>query len=58
MSDNIDFDASGVLFDEVSMDELREKLIDRVIDYCNGEETKAEELGFTELAIQRTAVFV
>lgn len=58
MEDNIDFDASPVVYGESSIDELGEKLFDDVIEYCNGKLTKAESLGFIELAIQRGANFV
>lgn len=58
MGDHIDFDASGVIFGDATKEELGNKLLDQVIDYCNGDESKAEILGFMETAIQRGANFV
>ena len=58
MRDNIDWDVSPLIYGTESLDSLSKKLMSRLIDYCNGELTKAEELGFTEIAIQRTANFV
>lgn len=58
MSDNIDFDASPVIYDGETVDESGEKLLDEIIEVANGKMTKAEALGYTETAIQRMAIFV
>lgn len=58
MEINLDFDASGVIYGEKSMKEQGQELFNRLIDYANGEETKAEEFGFTETSIARSANFV
>lgn len=58
MEDNLDFDASPVIYGETTIDKLGERLLDDVIDYCNGKLTKAESLGYIETAIQRGANFV
>ena len=58
MEDNTDFDASPVLFGEKTVEELGEELKDILIETCNGKETKAEALGFTETAIMRACNFV
>jgi altronate dehydratase large subunit len=56
--DNIDFDASPVLFGEKTVEELGEELKDMLIETCNGKQTKAEKLGFNETAIMRACNFV
>ncbi|MDO4663095.1 MAG: UxaA family hydrolase [Tissierellia bacterium] len=58
MKDNLDWDASPAIYGEKSMKELSDEYFEELIDFCNGKLTKAEELGFTELAIQRGANFV
>ncbi|WP_243342293.1 UxaA family hydrolase [Anaerococcus sp. AGMB09787] len=58
MADNLDRDASPTIYGEKSMDELADQYFDELIEFCNGKLTKAEALGYTELAIQRGANFV
>lgn len=58
MEDNIDFDASPVIFHESTYKELSENLYQMVVETCNGKKTKAEALGFTETAIMRACNFV
>lgn len=58
MQDNLDFDASRLIYEDITQDELAEELLDQVIDSCNGKLTKSEVLGYHELAIQRGANFV
>lgn len=58
MEDNLDFDASPVIYGETTIEEQGEELLEQVIDYCNGKQTKAEALGYIETAIQRGANFV
>lgn len=58
MGDNIDFDASPVVFHEKTVEELAESLEDMLLECCNGKATKAEALGFTETAIMRACNFV
>lgn len=58
MSDNLDWDASPTIYGEKTMEELADEYFDELIDFCNGKLTKAEALGYTELAIQRGANFV
>lgn len=58
MEDNIDFDASPVLFGEKTVEELGEELKNMLLETCNGKQTKAEELGFNETAIMRACNFV
>lgn len=58
MEDNLDFDASPVIYGETTIEEQGEELLEQVIEYCNGKQTKAEALGYIETAIQRGANFV
>lgn len=58
MEDNLDFDASPVIYGETTIEKLGEELLDDLIEYCNGKLTKAESLGYMETAIQRGANFV
>lgn len=58
MEINLDFDASGVIYGEKTMKEQGIELYNRIIDYANGKETKAEAFGFTETAIARVSNFV
>ncbi|MDR1773671.1 MAG: UxaA family hydrolase [Clostridioides sp.] len=53
MEDNIDFDATGMIYGPESEEELRDKLMSDVIDVCNGKLVKAESLGYIETAIAR-----
>lgn len=58
MEDNLDFDASPIVYGEQTIDELGTNFYEAVIEYCNGKLTKAEVLGYTETAIARAANFV
>lgn len=58
MADNLDWDASPIIYGEKSLDDLSNEYFDELIEFCNGKMTKAEALGYTELAIQRGANFV
>lgn len=58
MRDNMDFDASPVVFGEQSAKELAQELLKIVLDTCDGQKTKAEAPGFTETAIMRACNFV
>jgi len=58
MEDNLDFDASPIVYGKESVNQMAENLLDDLIDYCNGKLTKAESLGYIETAIQRAANFV
>ncbi|QGU95999.1 altronate dehydratase [Clostridium bovifaecis] len=53
MEDNIDFDASPVIYGPETMEELTEKLLKKVVDTANGKQSKAESLGYKEIAIAR-----
>lgn len=58
MKDNMDFDASPLIYGKASIPELGEQLLEEIIEVCDGKLTKAEVLGYNELAIQRGANFV
>lgn len=58
MEDNIDFDASPALKGTRSIAELGDDLYEMVLDTCNGKQTKAETLGFTETAVMRACNYV
>ncbi len=51
MQDNIDIDASAVLRGEQTIASCGDLLLNRLIAVCNGEQTKAEQLGFSEISI-------
>lgn len=58
MEDNIDFDASPVIYGPETMDELAEKLMKLLAEVADGRQTKAESLGFMETAIARVCNYV
>ncbi|HFL3264512.1 TPA: UxaA family hydrolase [Clostridioides difficile] len=53
MEDNMDFDASPVIYGPQTMEELTDDLLNMVVDVANGKQSKAESLGYTEMAIAR-----
>lgn len=58
MKDNMDFDASPVIYGTKTMDELANELLDTVIETANGKLSKAESLGYMEIAIARVCNYV
>jgi len=58
MRDNIDFDASDLIYGPKSMEALTEDLLKLVIDTANGKITKAESLGINEISVMRVHNFV
>jgi altronate dehydratase large subunit len=58
MEDNIDFSAAPLIYGEKSLEELGESLLQMVVDTANGKQTKAEALGFNEVAIARVCNYV
>lgn len=58
MVDNIDVDASPVIYGLQLMEELGDALLKEVVDVANGKLTKAECLGYTETAIARLCNYV
>lgn len=58
MEDNIDMDASPVIYGPQTMDEMRDMLLNKVIEVANGRLTKSETLGYFETAIARVCNYV
>ena len=58
MRDNIDMDCSGIIFGTKTLDELGNDLLGEVVEVASGKLTKAEQLGYTEIAIMRAANYV
>ncbi|PKL07330.1 MAG: carbohydrate hydrolase [Spirochaetae bacterium HGW-Spirochaetae-9] len=58
MGDNIDFDASDLIFGPKSMKTLTDDLLKLVVDTANGKVTKAESLGINEISVMRVHNFV
>lgn len=58
MEDNLDFDASPIIYGTETMTDLRDKLINDVLEVANGKPVKSETLGFIELAIARVCNYV
>ena len=49
MGENIDIDTSGILYGDVSIDDMGKTLLDEVIEVVRGKKTAAEKLGHMEL---------
>ncbi|MBY2476110.1 UxaA family hydrolase [Clostridioides difficile] len=58
MEDNMDFDASPVIYGPQTMEELTGDLLNMIVDVANGKQSKAESLGYTEMAIARVCNYV
>ena len=53
MSDNIDIDASPYIYGKKTLEELGDELFTEIKQVADGKLTKAEALGYTEMAIAR-----
>ena len=51
MRDNTDLDASPTIYGPESMEQMRDKMLDDLVDVCNGKLVRAEALGFIESAM-------
>lgn len=58
MADNIDVDASPVLFGEASIDDMGEAIFQLILEVARGKQTKAELLGHHEFSINRLALTI
>lgn len=58
MRDNIDFDASGLLYGEETMEEANARLLQQLLAVANGQMSKSEILGYEEMAIARVGRFL
>ncbi|MFI3227892.1 MAG: UxaA family hydrolase [Clostridia bacterium] len=53
MKDNIDFDASPIIYGQKTLEEQGDELLELVKNVSSGKQTKAEVLGYMEIAIAR-----
>ncbi len=51
MKDNTDLDASPTIYGPETMEEMRDRMLDDIIEVCNGRKVCAEVLGYTETAL-------
>lgn len=58
MEDNIDVDASPIIYGTKTAEQLGDELYKMLQEVANGKQTKAEALGFTEMAIARVCNYV
>lgn len=58
MEDNIDFDASPLIYGTKTLEELGNDLLGMVVETACGKQTKAEALGYKEMAIARVCNYV
>ena len=58
MEDNIDIDASPIIYGQKTLTQMGDELLEEVIEVSNGKLTKAEALGYTETAIARLCNYV
>ena len=58
MEDNIDFCAAPLIYGEKTVEQLGTDLLNMVVETACGKQTKAESLGFTEMAIARVCNYV
>lgn len=58
MEDNIDVDASPLIYGTKTMEQLGDELLNLVAEVASGKQTKAESLGYTEMAIARVCNYV
>ncbi|GKI14834.1 carbohydrate hydrolase [Oscillospiraceae bacterium] len=57
MSDNIDVDASPIIYGSKTLEGMGGELLDLVVKTANGQQTKAESLGYVEISIARVCNF-
>lgn len=58
MIDNMDFNASPVIYGESTVEGLGEELLKLTLNVANGKKTKSEILGFMEIGIARVCNYV
>jgi altronate dehydratase large subunit len=58
MIDHMDVDASSVIYGPQTMEEIADNFLEEVIEVANGKITKAEAMGYTEIAIARLCNYV
>ena len=57
MEDNIDVDASPIIYGG-DLEQMGDELLQLVADVASGKQTKAESLGYIEMAIARVCNYV
>lgn len=57
MSDNIDVDASPIIYGAKTLEGMGDELLDLVVKTATGQQTKAESLGYVEISIARVCNF-
>ena len=57
MEDNIDYDASGIITGDKTIEETGKELFDILMDVVNGQQSKAESLGFNDMSMARKCNF-
>lgn len=58
MEDNMDFDASSIIYDGVTPEELSLELLNDIVDVANGKLVKCEVLDYKEISIMRACNYV
>lgn len=58
MKDNLDFDASPLIYGDKTMEELRDALLKELAEVASGKLTRSEILGYYETAIARVGRYV
>ena len=58
MSDNIDYNASPLIYGQKTLEQQGSELLSMILETANGKLTKAEALGYTEMAIARACNYV
>ncbi|MFI3115693.1 MAG: UxaA family hydrolase [Clostridia bacterium] len=53
MIDNMDIDASPIIYGEKTLEKMGDELLEYIVQVSSGQQTKAEILGYIELAIAR-----
>ncbi|WP_289184334.1 UxaA family hydrolase [uncultured Parasutterella sp.] len=58
MKDNMDIDVSGILEGEETINEAGERILEDVVEVASGKMTKAEALGFSDIAVDHVCRFI
>lgn len=58
MKDNMDVDVSGIVEGTLSIDQAGAKLVEEVLEVANGRKTKAETLGFSDIAVDHICRYI
>jgi altronate dehydratase large subunit len=56
-NDFMDFDTSGIITGEKTVEELGKAMLDFLVEVCNGKKVKAEEWGMEEIAINHICTY-